>query len=114
MRNGLRRTLVRIEEPAEGAPDAFGAPVAGWRSMGEAYAEIVPLSTRELEVARQVEPRASHRLTVLFRPGLHHRVRFVIPRPRPAPDRFLRAVGPPIDPDERHRHLVFTVAEGTD
>lgn len=114
MRNGRRRTLVRLEEPAEGAPDAYGAPVSGWRPLGEAYAEIVPLSARELEVARQVEPRASHRVTILYRPGLSHRVRFVIPRPRPAADRFLRAVGPPLDQEERHRWLVFTAAEGTD
>ena len=75
MRAGLLRHLVHLEAPAEGAQDSHGQPPDGWEPVTETYAQIEPLSGRELESARQVQARVTHRITIRFLEGVSPRMR---------------------------------------
>lgn len=75
MRAGLLRHSVNLEAPAQGAQDTHGQPPEGWEPVGETYAQIEPLSGRELEIARQVQARVSHRITIRHLAGVSPRMR---------------------------------------
>lgn len=95
MRLGDLRHSLRLERPAEGAPDSYGQPPEGWEPVGEVFAKVEPLSMRELELARQQDARATHRLTIRFHPEVTTRTRFLYG------DRVLNVVSV-LDVEERH------------
>ncbi len=80
-------------------------------------ARVAPLQGRDLERARQVDPRISHAVTLRYwrdyRTDLAAgRARLVYhPTSMDADDRVFEIVGAPIDVDEAHVHLDLTCRE---
>lgn len=77
MRLGNLRHLLRLERPAQGAPDAHGQPPTGWEAVAQVYAEVLPLEGRELEFARQLEARTTHQVTTRYRKDVDATMRLV-------------------------------------
>lgn len=78
--------------------------------MGDAYAEVRPLAGRELEWARQVDARISHKVTLRYIPGLSTTWRLVMPARYEAQDRYFQVVSA-INVDERDRELELMCTE---
>lgn len=70
MQAGRLRHLVTFEEPIVDV-DSDGAQVPTWAPLfGQpVFAEIAPLSGRELIAAQAVQSKVSTRITVRYRPG---------------------------------------------
>lgn len=109
IKGGIGKLRHRVELQAEAAAgaDDFGAPIeAGWATYAERWAEIVPLSGRELWRAQQSQPDATHQVT-LRAAGLEveptHRLLFQ--------GRAFHILGPPKDLDERGEVLELTCVE---
>ncbi len=65
MRAGRLRHRVRVERDTS-AQDGFGAPSVSWSSLGTRWASVEDLAGRELIEARQVESRATVRVTMRY------------------------------------------------
>lgn len=77
MRLGAYRHLVRLERPADGTRDAHGHVPEVWELACQAYAQVEPLSGRDLELARQTVARVTHRVRLRYRGGVDPRCRVV-------------------------------------
>ena len=71
MRAGDLRRRILIQSPSTGQ-DAYGEPLTVWTNVfaagdGKIYAEIVPLSGRELFAAQAVQSETSHKITARYR-----------------------------------------------
>lgn len=71
---GKLRHLVSIQTSAE-TKDTFGQPVLTWTTTAQRYASIEPLSGRELERARQIQPDITHKVTMRHYEGLNTKQR---------------------------------------
>lgn len=69
MRAGRLRHRVRAERETS-TLDGFGAPVVAWLSLGTRWASVEDLDGRELIEARQVESRATVRVTMRYFDGM--------------------------------------------
>jgi SPP1 family predicted phage head-tail adaptor len=80
-------------------------------------ARVQPLQGRDLERARQIDPRISHELTLRYWRAYQAdldggRVRVVYhPTDDSDDDRTLEIVGAPVDVDEAHIELMFSCTE---
>ncbi len=80
-------------------------------------AKVQPLQGRDLERARQVDPRISHKVTIrAYRNAPTElaggRARLVYhPTAADDDDRVFEVIGPPIDVEERHERLELTCRE---
>lgn len=101
---GLLRQRLVHEVPVE-SRDLDGGVVTEWRAMGVLWAHVEPLSGRKLELARQLEPRVSHRVTLRFHPSLKVRDRLLLHSSRAL---HVHSV---IDTDERHDETVVLAEE---
>jgi SPP1 family predicted phage head-tail adaptor len=77
MRLGDLRHLLVHEIPVE-SRDLDGGVTLEWRPAGTAWAHVEPLSGRKLELAQRQEPRATHRVTLRYRPTLAPSHRLVL------------------------------------
>lgn len=105
-RGHLRHQLDLEEDKGRSSADTdHGDHVPDWRPIGRVYASVTPLLGRELERARQVQPDATHRVELNYRPGLtsRHRLR--------RGSRVWHFAEPPRDLDERRRRLVILAIE---
>ncbi len=76
---GRRRKLVTIEAPTDGtAQDAFGQPAGEWRILCRAWAAVEPFSGGERFTAGQVQAEVTHRVTILYQPGITPRCRILL------------------------------------
>jgi SPP1 family predicted phage head-tail adaptor len=101
---GRRRKLVTIEEPVEGAQDAFGQPAVTWQTVTKAWAAVEPFSGSERFTAGQVQAEVTHRVTILYRTGITPRCRIVLG------DRTLQ-IAAVVNRQERDRELELLCTE---
>lgn len=73
-------------------------------------ASVVQLEGRALDVARQIDPRATHRIELRFRSDVVSGMEVVYHDPHRG-NRLLEVVGPVVDEQEQHRKIVLTCKE---
>ncbi|TCT02819.1 SPP1 family predicted phage head-tail adaptor [Tepidamorphus gemmatus] len=100
------RHRVRLQAPAA-ADDGAGGHATTWSDVATLWAAIVPAgpgSTAERVEAGRLEAAARLRITIRYRTGLTHDMRFALS------DRVFAITGI-ADPDGRGRHLVCDCEE---
>jgi len=63
------RHRVEIQEVTS-SPDAMGQPTISWGTTQSAWAQILPLTARELYFTKTVRPETTHRITLRYFAGL--------------------------------------------
>lgn len=110
---GEMRQRVTIQVLTEQS-DGHDGVVSEWTTVHRRIpARVRPLSGRDLERARQTDPRITHDVTLRFWRNYPAdlaggRSRFIY---HDIIDRELEIVGPPVDVEERHVQLVQTCKE---
>lgn len=64
-----RITLEAPRQPDEGR-DQYGQPAEAWATVADVWANVEPLSGRELWHAQQVQPDVTHRITLRYTSAL--------------------------------------------
>jgi len=77
MRAGLLRHRVVLEADEGTGRNSVGEHIEDWQPWGVAWAAIEPLSGQEIEDARQVAARATTKVTIRYRDGVHAGMRLV-------------------------------------
>ena len=77
MRAGLLKHRVTIEADQGTTRNSVGEHIEDWQPWGVAWASVEPLSGQEIEDARQVAARATTRVTIRYRDGVHAGMRLV-------------------------------------
>jgi SPP1 family predicted phage head-tail adaptor len=97
--------LVDIQEAAD-ATD-WEDETATWTTVAQAFAEIIPLTGKELVDARQIHADITHRIRIPWRSGItaYHRILWG--------SRVFHLLGPPINVKEGNRKLVLSCMERT-
>jgi SPP1 family predicted phage head-tail adaptor len=67
---GQIRHRVAIQSPTRGPKNATGEEPVTWGTVTTVWASIEPLSGRELDRARQVQPDTTHRVRFRHQPGV--------------------------------------------
>ena len=109
MRAGLLRKRIVLQQ-RDVTVDSYGGQVNTWADVATVYAEIMPLSGRELFSAQAVQSEVSHRITVRYRSELAN----------PKTVAGMRAVysgrvfniSASINEDERNRQITLMASEG--
>jgi SPP1 family predicted phage head-tail adaptor len=70
LRRGQYKTYIEIERLDETESDTQGGVVPQWQTVETRWANVVPMTNRELYEAQQVEVEISHRVTFDYCPGL--------------------------------------------
>ena len=117
MNIGAYRHRVTVQTQTETSDGHDGFTVA-WAALRARIAAMVePLSGRDLDSARQIDPRISHRVSLRYwrdyvsdlKGG---RTRLVYhPSARSDDDRTFEPVTPPLDVDERHVEIQIACRE---
>ncbi len=71
MRAGLLKHRVTIETDEGTGRNSVGEHIEAWQPWGVAWAAVEPLSGQEIEDARQVAARATTKVTIRYRDGVH-------------------------------------------
>jgi SPP1 family predicted phage head-tail adaptor len=106
MRAGTLRRQITIQSRSS-TPDTFGQSVRTWSNLVTTWADIEPLSGRELEVARAVQPEVTHQVTIRYRTGLTDVMRIVYQ------GRYFN-INSILDVGMRHEILQMLCTEGLD
>lgn len=101
---GRLNARLRLETSADVA-DGQGGVSEGWVSVTDLWGRVEPVRARAREEAGAAIAPISHRVTIRYREGVRHDMRFVF-RGRSLK---LRAMH---DPDESRRYLVCDCEEG--
>jgi SPP1 family predicted phage head-tail adaptor len=115
VRSGELRHRVTIQTRTE-TQDSHGDFIETWAVVrARVPAFVRPLTGRDLETAKQVDPQISHEVRLRYWQGYWNelkggRARLTYhPTNTAAQDRVFEIIGPPIDVDERHAEIrVFT------
>jgi SPP1 family predicted phage head-tail adaptor len=70
MQAGNLKHLVTISNKVQTGTGDRGQPIYTWQTLGTVPAEIVELSGRKLELARQLVSTATHQVTIRYLAGL--------------------------------------------
>lgn len=110
MRTGALTHRVTIEVPIEVSDGHDGLTAPKWVPVQlRIPAAVRPLQGRDLERARQIEPRTSHEVTTRFWRTYRHDTRGgrcrVVYHGHDLADRILEVVAPAVDVDERHQEV---------
>lgn len=113
MHSGELRQRVTIQARTEVSDGHDGFTVTWAVALSRVPAKLTPLRARDLERARQVDPRISHEVTVRYWQNYPAdldggRARLIY---HDVADRVFEIIGPPIDIDERHEFLTLTCRE---
>jgi SPP1 family predicted phage head-tail adaptor len=112
----LHRVTVQVRTETEDGHDGFTESWDDVRPIRRS-AQVRPLAGRDLERARQIDPRISHEVTLRFWRGYRDdldggRTRLVYhPTNDSDDDRTFEIVSPPTDVDEAHRELLMLCRE---
>lgn len=103
MRAGNLRNYVTIQQPASDQDDR-GEDTATWTTLGQVYAEILPIGAREIDVARGFAPTVSHRIRIRYRSDVTTLMRITF-------DSRTFAINGAVDQDGRKRELMIFATE---
>lgn len=109
MRAGDLRRRVTLQSRST-IKDSFGAQSTAWSDVATVWAEVSPLSGRELMAAQSINVEISHLVTIRFQQ------QFAGPKAVAAMrilygDRIFN-IHASLDTDERHRSIQLTCSEG--
>lgn len=104
MRAGDLRRQVLLQR-REVAQDDYGQRSITWVDVATTFAEINPLSGRELELAQAIKAEVSHTITIRYRPNITSALRVVYQ------GRYFN-IHAVMDVDMRHRTLELSCSEG--
>lgn len=104
MRTGNYRHHITIEQKSV-TRDSYGAEVVVWTMFVQAWADIRPLSGRELFAAQAVQSEITGEILMHYVPG-------VVPSMRVAHDGSYYDIHAVIDRGLRHTELKILVSEG--
>lgn len=76
MRAGDLRRRITLQTRSS-TRDAAGEPAHTWTDTVTTWADIQPLSGRELELAQAISNEVSHQVTIRYRPGVTAAMRVV-------------------------------------
>ena len=65
LRAGQLNRRITVQQQSS-AQDSYGAPVRTWTDVATVWADIQPLSGRELESAQRMASEVSHQITVRY------------------------------------------------
>ncbi len=102
MRAGLLKHRVALEKKS--TTTIRGVTTEAWGTEQVLWAQIEPLTGRELERARMVVANATHKVTMRYWPGISSRDRLVF-------DNRTFNIEAVLNVDERNRELVLTCVE---
>ena len=109
LRAGALGQRITLQQRAV-AQDATGGQLATWSDVATVWAEVVPLSGRELIAAQAVASETSHQITMRWQPA------FANPKTVAAMRVVMNGrcfnINAAINEDERNRALTLLVAEG--
>lgn len=74
---GEMRHRVTIQRPDESARDEFGSVVPVWVDVATVWAQVEPISAREMMTSGQMQAQATHRVVVRYRADLSAKNRLV-------------------------------------
>ena len=109
MRSGALSQRITLQQRAV-AQDATGGQLATWSDVATVWAEVTPLSGRELIAAQAVASETSHQITLRWQPA------FADPQTVAALRVVMNGrcfnISAAINEDERNRTLTLLVSEG--
>lgn len=113
MNAGALRQRVSVQVRTETSDGRDGFTESWATRHSRRPARVTPLMGRDLERARQIDPRLSHAVALrywrTYSADLDDgQVRFLY---HDVSDRTFEVIGPPLDVDERHVELQFTCRE---
>ena len=106
---GAMKILVQIERRAT-TLDNVGGQSLTWNNIGQAFAEMVSLSGRELEAAQAVRAADTHTFKIRWFPGLSEKDRFVTLDPDGVLDYY--NITNIVDFEQSHRYQFCTAESG--
>lgn len=108
MRAGRLNKVVSFEQrPTTQVAGGSGDQSATWTVFASGiYAEVVPLSGRELMAAQAVQNMGTSRVRIRYLPGLTAKMRMVMD------GLYYNIASPPRDTDLRGREMIFEVEDG--
>lgn len=109
MRAGNLRHRVQIQARREDQDDS-GQPVVGWTVIAPVWANIAPLSGRELLAAQAVHAEITHQLQIRWQRQFSNPI--VMASYRIVYGDRIFNIHASVDPDERRRDLVISCSEG--
>ena len=98
MRAGQLRSLITIEQPTEGLPDAHNFRAPNWAPVAQPWADITGLAGSQAERGIVVDATTTHRIEIRYRAGL-------TPLMRVSHEGTVYKITAIIDPDKRKRRL---------
>lgn len=106
MRAGRLRHRVRVQRAVDVVTNS-GAVETQYVDLFESWAEVLPLTPRELYAARQVQAEVTAKVRLRYRPGLDARTRVLWRREAGSPSviEVFDVEGPPIEVEGRRREL---------
>ena len=105
MRTGSLRRRISIQR-RDMTQDDYGQPSLTWVNVVDAWAEIQPLSGRELEIAQAMNAEVTHQVTIRYREGITAAMRIVYQ------SRYFNITSPPLDVYMRHKEMQLMCSEG--
>jgi SPP1 family predicted phage head-tail adaptor len=90
--------------------DAYGQPLTSWTDVATVWAEILPLSGRELVNAQAVAPEVSHQITIRWKSELSN-TKAVAAMRAVYKGRYFNITAP-MNVDERNRVIILLATEG--
>jgi SPP1 family predicted phage head-tail adaptor len=106
MRSGKLRHLVTIWTPAAPTRTDRGAAVPAWTELDQVYADIKPITAREVQIAHGITPTISHKVEIRATAGIDTRCKFTL-----GERTFL--IHGIVDPEERGREMNLWCTEVT-
>jgi len=78
MKIGKLQHRIEIQENIFGEPDEHGNPAESWTTLATVWADVMPLSGRELLLAQQVHATTTHQIRIRWRDNVKalQRVKF--------------------------------------
>ncbi|MDG9890564.1 phage head closure protein [Pseudomonas juntendi] len=108
MQAGKLRHRIEIQHkvtPRDPATGEFGEP--SWQLFAKVWAQVTPLSTRDLIAAQAAQSEATARMVIRYRPGVLSTMRIIYRR------EVYSIEGPPLeDPKSGWEYLTIMVSTG--
>ena len=104
MTAGALRSRIRLERRVR-VPDGAGGSTDAWTPVAVVWANVSPLTGRELEAAQQNDPQRTHTITIRYRSDVSGSDMRAIMSGR------VFDLAPPLDVDELHVWLAFSATE---
>ena len=105
MRAGKLRNIIAIQRRID-SKDDYGGPVYTWEDLANVWADIIPLSGRELIAAQAAKSEITTRFVIRYRDDVTPTMRIVFGGAN------YNIMAPPIDTNMNHKELVIMASTG--